>query len=128
VQLLKDRGWRRLRYLHVNSQNQKVRQAMAYAINRQRLVDHQKNIFQNYAVAKGPVPADVIYYDKNLAGQYYHPERARRLLEEAGFPQGRGLPEYPFISLPDPKAFAAPKRWFWELWFLTRSGNKKSAR
>lgn len=61
-----------------------------------------ENIFQDYEIAKGPVPSSAIYFNKDLAGQYYDPDKARKLLNEAGFSGGNGLPEYPFISLPSP--------------------------
>jgi len=104
VQFVKDKAFRKLRYLQVEEENKKVRQAMGYAINQKRLIDKHANIFTNYEIAKGPIPSSAIYFNQNLAGQYYDPGQARKLLEEAGFPQGKGLPEYPFISLPDPDA------------------------
>ncbi len=104
VQFVKDKVFRKLRYLQVEEENKKVRQAMGYAVNRKRLIAKHANIFTNYEIAKGPIPSSVIYFNRNLAGQYYDPSLARKLLEEAGFPQGKGLPEYPFISLPGPDA------------------------
>jgi peptide/nickel transport system substrate-binding protein len=104
VQLVKDKFFRKIRYLEISEKNKKVRQAMAYAVNRERLVENQKNIFQNYEIAKGPVPSSAVYFNEALRGQYYDPDSARRLLQEAGFPLGKGLAEYPFISLPSPDA------------------------
>ncbi|MFQ5709754.1 MAG: ABC transporter substrate-binding protein [bacterium] len=103
VQFVKDRVFRRLRYLEVIEANRKVRQAMGYAINRKRLIDNQKSLFQNYEIAKGPIPSSAVYFNKDIKGQYYDPVRARELLAQAGFPNGQGLPEYPLISLPSPE-------------------------
>ncbi|MGH7495828.1 MAG: ABC transporter substrate-binding protein [bacterium] len=104
VQLLKDKLFRKLRYLEITEKNKKVRQAMCYALNRKRMVENQENIFQVYEIAKGPVPSSALYFNEALEGQNYDPDRARRLLQEAGFPNGQGLAEYPFISLPSPDA------------------------
>ncbi len=69
------------------TKDKRVRQAMNYAVNREGLV---KDILRNTAtVAKGPFPPGNPGYAKdNVAGYTYDPARARRLLAEAGFPNG----------------------------------------
>ena len=71
---------------------------MAYAIDRKRLVENQESIFHNYEIAKGPIPPNTPYFNEQFEGQFYDPDKAERLLKEAGFPGGKGLPEYLFIS------------------------------
>lgn len=69
------------------TRDRRVRQALNYAVNREGLV---KDILRNTAtVARGPFPPGNPGYAKdNVAGYTYDPARARRLLAEAGFPQG----------------------------------------
>jgi glutathione transport system substrate-binding protein len=65
--------------------NQKVREAINYAINRQALV---KVAFSGYAIpAEGIVPQGVEYATK-LGPWAYDPNKARTLLKEAGYPNG----------------------------------------
>lgn len=104
VQFVKDKVFRKLRYLEIFERSKKVRQAMSYAVDRKKLVDSQQSIFQNYEVANGPIAPNTIYFNQNLEGQYYDPKKARRLLADAGFPNGDGLPEYPFYYSPSPDA------------------------
>lgn len=102
VQFVKDKAFHALRYLHIVESNKLVRQAMSYAINRQRLAKHQTSIFQTAHIAKGPLPPNNSYYNEIFPGQFSDPAKARELLEKSGFPGGKGLPEYQFISLPSP--------------------------
>ncbi len=69
------------------TRDRRVRQAMNYAINREGLA---KDILRNTAtMAKGPFPPGNPGYDRNnVAGYTYDQARARRLLAEAGFPNG----------------------------------------
>ena len=69
------------------TRDKRVRQAMNLAINREGLA---KDIMRNTAtVAKGPFPPGNPGYDRgNVPGYPYDPARARRLLAEAGFPNG----------------------------------------
>jgi peptide/nickel transport system substrate-binding protein len=69
------------------TRDRRVRQAMNYAINREGLA---KDILRNTAtVAKGAFPPGNPGYEKgNVTGYTYDPPRARRLLAEAGHPNG----------------------------------------
>lgn len=70
--------------------NPKVRQAFNYAINKEAIV---REIRQRGSVAAlGPLPPGMPGYNPTLTGYYYHPQRARQLLAEAGYPAGQGLP------------------------------------
>ncbi len=65
--------------------NQKVREAINYAINRQALV---KVAFAGYATpATGVVPPSIAYAQTYTAWPY-DPAKARQLLKEAGYPNG----------------------------------------
>src|SRR6185369_5053557 len=71
---------------------QKLRQAINYAIDKQKMVKYLRNGLATPGEA-GFVPAGMPGYDKNkVKGYYYDPEKARRLLAEAGYPDGKNLP------------------------------------
>lgn len=63
--------------------NVKFRQAVAYAIDRQRMID---NIYRGLGEEQNSfMSIQSPYYDKDLKGYKYNPEKARQLLKEAGF-------------------------------------------
>jgi peptide/nickel transport system substrate-binding protein len=67
----------------------RVRQALSLAINRQALVERAMD---GQAVATGQlVPEGFGGHDPSIAVPAYDPDRARRLLAEAGYPQGFGF-------------------------------------
>jgi oligopeptide transport system substrate-binding protein len=69
----------------------RVRRALAYAIDREALTQHILKAGQVPAYHFTP-PNTGAY---SIAAQFqYDPERARRLLAEAGYPQGQGFPEF----------------------------------
>jgi ABC-type transport system substrate-binding protein len=100
VQYVKDKLFRKLRYIQADGKDRKVRQAMSFAINRERLLESKSDVFQNYKVARGPIPPNCQYFKEQLDGQFYDPDKARALLKEAGHPGGVGLPVYLFLSPP----------------------------
>jgi peptide/nickel transport system substrate-binding protein len=67
--------------------NKLVRQAAAYAIDRDAII---QNVLQGQARRlDGPIGPGQYAYDPNLQPRYtYDPEKARRLLAEAGYPNG----------------------------------------
>lgn len=70
--------------------NQAVRLAIAYAIDRESVIKH---ILKGLAEpATGPVSPASPYYEGDVAVYEYNPEKARRILDEAGFkdPDGEG--------------------------------------
>jgi len=67
--------------------DQRMRQAVNYAIDKESLVE---NVLQGTAtVATGPTPAAFAWaYNEELEPYPYDPERARELIEEAGYGDG----------------------------------------
>ena len=68
----------------------RVRQAIAHALNREAMV--QEIFLGQHQPARGILPAGMPGYNPQLRTSGYNPTRARALLKEAGFPEGRGLP------------------------------------
>jgi len=67
----------------------RVRKAISKAINRPAIVD---KVMEGQAVASGQLLAEGMFgYTKNLKVETYDPEGAKKLLAEAGYPNGFGL-------------------------------------
>ncbi|CAN5153407.1 ABC transporter substrate-binding protein [soil metagenome] len=68
-----------------------LRQAMNYAIDRDKIVRFRRYNLGTPATS-GFIPPDMHAYDpKKLKGYSYDPDKARELLDMAGFPGGKGL-------------------------------------
>lgn len=66
--------------------DERVRRAVVYAINREALVE---NVYgQLGSPAKNPIPPTMIGYNEEIQPLPYDPSKARELLKEAGFPNG----------------------------------------
>ncbi|MFN3652885.1 MAG: ABC transporter substrate-binding protein [Armatimonadota bacterium] len=83
-------------YIALNQQayapfkDRRVRQAFAHAVDRNAIVQTvHEGVPQ---VAAGIVPTGVPGHDPDFRGLEYDPARAKQLLSEAGYPNGRGLP------------------------------------
>jgi ABC-type transport system substrate-binding protein/methyl-accepting chemotaxis protein len=84
----------------------RVRRAVAHAIDRERLVNEA---YGGMAVpAAGPIPPGLMGYEPDYKGLEYDPERARKLLREAG--HGRGLKVELWRSVPEQSASEAAGR------------------
>lgn len=68
----------------------KIRQAINYGFDRRRMISHLRNNIGTPANA-GFVPTGIPGFNKNSGGYDYNPNKARRLLSEAGYPGGEGL-------------------------------------
>ena len=79
-------------------QNLHLRRAVVHAINRKAIVD---NIYQGMGVvAKNPIPPTMWSYNDSIQDFPFDPELAKKELQEAGFPEGKGLPEITLWSMP----------------------------
>lgn len=71
----------------------KVRQAINYAIDRDQLIKYLRNGI-GIAATSGFIPQGMPGFDdKKVIGYHYNPAKAAKLLADAGFPNGKGLPE-----------------------------------
>ncbi len=70
-----------------------VRQAINCAFDRDKLIKYLRNNIGTAAHA-GFIPMGMKSYDpKKVQGYSYNPDLARELLKDAGYPEGKGLPE-----------------------------------
>jgi len=71
----------------------KVRQAINYAIDRRKLIKYLRNSIGTPATS-GFIPKGMPGFDSTkVKGYDYNPVLAAKLLAEAGFPNGKGMPE-----------------------------------
>lgn len=71
----------------------KVRQAINYAIDKPKLIKYLRNSVGMPATS-GFIPHGMPGFDSiAVKGYHYDPQKAARLLAEAGFPNGKGMPE-----------------------------------
>ncbi len=74
----------------------RVRQAVQYAVNMDRLVD---SVYEGMGVrAVCTLPPNVFSFDKSMKPYPYDPEKAKQLLEEAGYGDGMELDIYTFVE------------------------------
>ena len=84
-------------------QNVHLRRAIAYGIDRKAIVD---NIYQGMGeVAKNPIPPFMPGWNPDVPEIPYDPELAKKELAEAGYPEGKGLPELTLWSMPVPRPY-----------------------
>lgn len=75
-----------------------VRQAINYGIDREAIVKYLRNSVGKPATS-GFVPYGLPSFDaEKVIGYNYNPEKAKLLLEQAGFAEGKGLPEIPLYT------------------------------
>ncbi len=70
--------------------NELVRRALAMAIDRKKIATE---LLDDLPVARGLISPGVMGYRPEYAGIPYDPAQARKLLAEAGYPEGKGFPE-----------------------------------
>lgn len=80
--------------------NETLRQAVGYAIDRERLIE---NFYpEGAAPATQFQPPDMPGYEEGFEGYTYDPDRARELLAEAGYPNGVDLGPLSYRNAPRP--------------------------
>ncbi len=83
-------------YYQINTQrkpfdNPKVRQALSLAIDRQSIVD---NILKMGQVPTRDLVMQGLGGYESISSELYNPEKAKKLLAEAGYPNGKGFPKF----------------------------------
>jgi len=71
--------------------DKRVRQAVAMAIDKERIVNEV--LAGHNTIARGIVPPGVPGHRKDAAGLAFDPDKAKQLLAAAGYPNGQGFPE-----------------------------------
>ncbi len=78
----------------------RVRQAISYAINKKEMVKYLRNNTV-FAAENGFVPPSLIGINTNRKFYEYNPYKAKKLLAEAGFANGSGMPEIVISTVSD---------------------------
>jgi ABC-type transport system substrate-binding protein len=88
----------------VLGKNRKLRQAMQLGYDVETVIDRFYN--GRGIRAQSLVPPELAGYDSTFRSPFgeYNPVRARKLLAEAGFPGGKGLPEFVFLTVSSTEA------------------------
>lgn len=72
--------------------NKKIRQAINYGFDREKMIKYLRNNI-GLAGTNGIIPKGLAGFDtSNSIGYNFNPEKAKLLLKEAGYPNGKGLP------------------------------------
>lgn len=79
--------------------NKKVRQAINYAIDRKKMIAYLRNGI-GISAENGMIPKGVPCYDEHFKGFTYDVDKAKKLLIEAGYPNGKGIGEIKVYSNP----------------------------
>jgi len=75
---------------NVLADNKKLRQAISYAIDREKLVKYVLN-HKGVPAENGPIPIGMPGFSNDVAGYKFDKVKAAELLTEAGYPGGKGL-------------------------------------
>ncbi|PVD51353.1 ABC transporter substrate-binding protein [Terrimonas sp.] len=77
----------------------KVRQAVNYGIDRSKMIMYLRNSLGLPATG-GFIPAGLPSFNAQNWGYDYDIAKSAQLLKEAGFPEGKGLPEFTLLTIP----------------------------
>lgn len=70
--------------------NKKIRQAINYGFDRIKMMKYLRNNIGSPAI-NGFIPKGLPAFSDSLTYYYYNPDKVRSLLNEAGYPNGKGL-------------------------------------
>jgi oligopeptide transport system substrate-binding protein len=77
----------------------KVRQAINYGFDRRKMMMYLRNSI-GIPAESGFIPAGFPCFDSSIVrGYHYDPVKARKLLDEAGYPEGRNIPEIKLLTI-----------------------------
>ncbi|MBS1598304.1 MAG: ABC transporter substrate-binding protein [Bacteroidetes bacterium] len=77
----------------------KIRQAINYGFDRRKMMMYLRNSI-GIPAESGFVPAGLPSFDSSaVKGYHYDPVKSRQLLNEAGYPEGNGLPEIKLLTI-----------------------------
>ncbi len=80
--------------------NKKLRQAINYGIDRKKMMLYLRNSIGT-AAESGFIPAGLPSFDSILVtGYHYNQAKALQLLQEAGYPNGKGLAPIKLLTIP----------------------------
>ena len=82
------------------ARNYLLRRALNYAIDREAII--KNTLGGGYIPAKGVIPTGSQAFNPQMRGYTYDPDKARELLAEAGYPEGRGLKPLTLTHNQDP--------------------------
>ena len=71
--------------------NKKIRQAINYGFDRKKMMKYLRNNIGDPAVF-GFIPKGLPSFTEEIVGYSFNPDKTRKLLIEAGYPNGKGLP------------------------------------
>ena len=77
----------------------KIRQAINYAIDKQKMMLYLRNSI-GFAATSGFSPQGLPSFTNAVKGYDYQPQKAKQLLEEAGFTNGKNLPTIKLLTVP----------------------------
>lgn len=72
--------------------DKRIRQAINYGFDREKMMKYLRNNI-GYPAVNGFIPKGMPGFDSTMTGYSYQPDKARQLLADAGYPNGKGLPE-----------------------------------
>jgi peptide/nickel transport system substrate-binding protein len=76
-----------------------IRQAINYGFDRRKMILYLRNSLGTPAES-GFVPLGLPSFDSiGVKGYHYDPDKSRQLLREAGFPEGKGLPQIKLLTI-----------------------------